>query len=218
MGSGHGSDIDMNLDIAALLGTAVRRIAPLDDADVSALAALCEVRDYAASAWLLEGGCAARDGFLMLHGLTRELYIDADGVEHTRGFTQAGEFTGSLLDLLSGSPSVTWIQALQPSRVLAFSYARFDALCARSLPLMQLARRLAERLYVRKAQREHELLALPAATRYERLLDTHPHLDALVNGRILASWLGITPEHLSRLRRARSSGSAPAARRTQGRR
>lgn len=202
------------VDIPAVLGVALRRIAPLDDADVVALSALCEVRDYPASAWLLEGGRVAREGFLMLQGLTRELYIDAEGEEHTRGFTQAGEFTGSLLDLLSGVPSVTWIQALQPSRVLAFPYGRFDALCTQSLPLMQLARRLAERLYVRKAQREHELLALPAATRYARLLAAHPQLDGLVNGRILASWLGITPEHLSRLRRARARGSAPAARRT----
>jgi CRP-like cAMP-binding protein len=66
-----------------------------------------------------------------------------------------------------------------------------------------LARRNAEALYVRKAQREHEMLALPAAERYARWRREQPELDARVSRRQLASYLGITPEHLSRLRRAR---------------
>ena len=84
------------------------------------------------------------------------------GQEHTRTFIAEGQVTGSLLDLLSGEPSVTWIQALEPTETLAWRYRDFDALCARVPELHVVARRSAEALYVRKTRREHEMLALPA--------------------------------------------------------
>jgi CRP-like cAMP-binding protein len=61
----------------------------------------------------------------------------------------------------------------------------------------------AEALYVKKTRREYEMLALPAAERYRRFRESEPRLDARVTRRHLASYLGITPEHLSRLAAAR---------------
>lgn len=190
--------------------TAVRRIAPLGEEALAALVALMYVREFGAGDWLLQAGQRAQWGFFVLEGLLRECYVDAEGEEHTRAFADAGRFSGSLLDLISGEVSVTWVQAIEPTRVLAFRHAEFDALCARSPELNMLARRLAERLYVRKARREYELLALPGAERYALWCSEHPQLDARISRRVLASYLGITPEHLSRLRRA-AHAARPAA-------
>lgn len=194
------SDTTHILDFAA----AARRVSPLSDASLAAVAALMTTRCFDRSAWLLQGGQRARWGFYVAVGLVRELYIDAAGIEHTRAFVSAGEFTGSLLDLLSGQPSVTWLQAIEPTTVLAFRYAEFDALCEQHVDLGHLARRVAERLYVRKASREYQLLALPAAQRYAQWCRECPGLNARIGRRVLASYLGITPEHLSRLRRSTS--------------
>ncbi len=133
----------------------------------------------------------------------RELYVDEAGREVTRVFVDAGQTTGSLLDLLSGEPSVTFIQALEPTETVAVRYRDFDALTARFAELQLAARRIAEALYVRKARREHEMLALSAAERYARFVREQPTLDARISRRHLASYLGVTPEHLSRLAGAR---------------
>lgn len=183
-----------------------RRLAPLGDDTLGRLTTLLQPRRFNASAWLLEAGQRAQWGYFIVEGLVRELYIDAQGEEHTRAFAAAGQFTGSLLDLLSGQPAVTWIQALEPTQVLAFRHAEFDALCQQQPELNMLARRVAEQLYLRKAQREYELLALPAAERHAQWCEAHPALAERISQRVLASYLGITPEHLSRLRRARPAG------------
>jgi CRP-like cAMP-binding protein len=188
----------------------LRRRIPLGDAAFAAFAPLVEPRSFAAETFLLTAGAHAEWCHLVTRGLVRELYIDEAGEEHTRSFIAEGQVTGSLLDLLSGAPSVTWIQALEPTETLAWRYRDFDALCARFPELHVVARRTAEALYVRKTRREHELLTMPASARHARWLDEHAALDARVSRRHLASYLGVTPEHLSRLRRPLRKSKRPA--------
>lgn len=148
---------------------------------------------------LLEGGARAEWLHVLEEGLVREFYVTADGDEHTRVFVSAGGVTGSLLDLSSSGPSVTWIQALEPTRTIAIRFTDFNALAAEHGDLESLARRHAEALAVRKTKREYEMLALSATERLARWRAEHPSLDGRITRRLLASYLGITPVHLSRI-------------------
>jgi CRP-like cAMP-binding protein len=167
---------------------------------VSAVTALLRPAAFRKEDWLLRGSEQATLCHFIVRGLVRELYIDPDGGEHTRSFVAEGGLTGSLVDLISGEPAITWIQALEPTDTLAFVYADFRKLCDLHPSLERLARLHAEELYVRKVHREHELLALPAQARYQRWIHGSHNIDARVRRRDLASYLGITAEHLSRLR------------------
>jgi CRP-like cAMP-binding protein len=201
------------MDPSALVFAAMRRLAPLSERETRAIAPLLRPYSVPEGGWLLRAGERAEHSYFVLEGLVRELYVSEDGTEHTRVFVPEGQVTGSLLDLLSGEPSVTHIQALEPTSGLYLRYRALEALSATEPGIERLLRRSAEALYLRKARREHAMLALSAAQRYQQWLGEHPELDARVSRRHLASYLGVTPEHLSRLARARRSGPRAAGRR-----
>jgi CRP-like cAMP-binding protein len=175
----------------------------LTRADVEEGLAIVQPLSYAPRTWLLRAGERATRASVVVHGLVRELFVLADGTERTKAFVHEGGITGSLADLLAGGPSRGCIVAEEPTRVLSFEYADFLALASRRPRWEAIRVKVLERLLAAKAEREHELLGLDAAARYERFGERHPGLETRIAARHLASYLGITPEHLSRLRRRR---------------
>src|SRR5215471_7048294 len=126
---------------------ALAQLGEIEPAASTAFAELLSPREFARDEWLLRGGEKARLCYFIARGLVRELYTDGAGVEHTRTFLTEGCFTGSLVDLLSGVPAITWIQALEPTETLAFPYSGFTALCDRYPSLQRILRRFVEDLY-----------------------------------------------------------------------
>jgi CRP-like cAMP-binding protein len=187
-------------DLTGSLG----RFSKLTPAAIEALAGLHTARTFQKDEWLLRGGDTAKMLFFITRGLVREFYTDAAGAEHTRTFLREGSFTGSLVDLISHRPSITWIQALEPTDTLAIVYSDFARLCDEHPSLQRAARRFAEDLYVRKITREYQLLALSARERYELWIQDWRAIDSRVRRRDLASYLGMRPEYLSRLRSNRA--------------
>jgi CRP-like cAMP-binding protein len=182
---------------------AVRRIVPLDDAAIREGLALARARELPRGAYLLRAGHRARDTVVVVRGLLREHFVLGDGTERTKAFVAEGEFSGSLADLLADGPSHAYIVADEPTRVLVAPFAAYRALGERSPAWATFALRAVEQLLVRKAEREYELLGLDAEARYAAFAARYPGLEARVAARHVASYLGITPVHLSRLRRRR---------------
>lgn len=182
----------------------IERVAPLSKEAARGLADLLEAQAFSARSHLLRAGERAKWVHYITEGLVRELYVAFDGAEHTRSFIAEGDLTGSLIDLVSSSDSITFIEAIEATTTLSLRYGDLENLAARFPDIQLLMRRWAEQIYVRKARREHDMLALTAAARYDQWLAWYPHIDRRVRRRDLASYLGVTPEHLSRLRRRKA--------------
>src|SRR5260370_20605475 len=114
---------------------------PLGSAACRALTAISTWREFASGAYLLEAGRRAEWMFLVERGLVREFYLGESGEENTGTFIVRGQVTGSLLDLLSGQPAVTFIQAIENTRTIAWRYRDFNALTRRFPYLEPAARR-----------------------------------------------------------------------------
>lgn len=153
--------------------------------------------------YLLRAGEHATQMGLLVRGLLREFFVSSKGVERTKSFVVPSQLTGSLADLLSGEPSRASIVAEEPARLVLAPYTAVRALEQSSPAWAAAGRRSLEHLLLYKAEREYQFLCLDAEARFAAFTARHPRLEARVAGRHLASYLGITPVHLSRLRARR---------------
>lgn len=190
---------------------ALRATVPLDEADIQAALALVRPRELPAGTYLLRAGEMASEVAIVVRGLMREYFAMPDGSERTKAFVIEGQPTGSLADLLSGVPSRAFIVAEEPTRVLVGRFDEVVALAERSDGLRRYGERLMQLLLLSKSEREYELLGLDAEARYATFQARYPGLEQRIAGYHVASYLGITPVHLSRLRRRRLAGRQPSA-------
>lgn len=145
-------------------------------------------------------GDAVKHFGIVQSGLVRHYYVDAKGRESVKAFRGPGEFSAPYAELIQKHPSRTFIQALMPTALLVFEVAKFDALAEDSLELQTLARRFVELHFVNKEQREYEFLQLSAEERYRHFCDERPEYLSHIPQHQVASYIGITPVALSRIR------------------
>ena len=194
------------------LHQALDRINPLTDEAWAAIEPLASSRSVTAGQHLLRSGEQATRIIFITRGLVREYYLDGAGHESTRRFCREDELTGSLADLLAGGAAAVSIETLDPSTILELDWTAVDSLSNHHPSLMKLIRRFAEGLYVRKMRREFEMLTLPAAERYRRFRREEPELEARLPRHMVATYLGMTPVHLSRICAAEKRPRSPASR------
>lgn len=191
---------------AHVFASALERIMPLAPSSVERALPLFRARELERGQYLLRGGDLAYETGVVVRGLLREHFLMPGGVERTKAFVMAGGITGSLADLISGQRSRAFIVADEPTRMLVAPFAAIRALGAVDPGWRDFNERMMQVLYLQKAEREFELLGLDAEQRYAAFTARFPGLEARVAARHVASYLGITPVHLSRLRKRRRSG------------
>ena len=187
-------------DDVAFWAATLRVLSPLTVEESAAARRFLRVVELVAGQAFLRVGERADRVAVVRRGIVRESFERASGEDRTRGFAVAGEFAGSLSDLLLGEPARTGVFAATDARLVVLPWERVLSLVLDFAGWRDLLHRATARLYLLKADREYELLALDAEERYARFRGRYPGLEAHVTQRHVASYLGITPEHLSRVR------------------
>jgi CRP-like cAMP-binding protein len=196
----------------ALFYAAARKVCPFNERALAAAAPKLSARSLLKGEAFLRAADRAHEVAVVVSGLLREHFLLPDGTERTKAFIEPGAFSGSLADLISGRPSRAWIVAEQPSRLLTLPAKEVVTLARSHASWARFRIRATEALLLLKAEREYELLGLDAAARYAAFQRRYPGLEAMVAARHVASYLGITPVHLSRLRRLRTLEARAQAR------
>lgn len=127
-------------------------------------------------------------------------YIEKEGEDHNSDFYFEGSFVTSYRSFLTREKSVGSIQALERSVVYSLSKSNYDQLLQESDEWYKLGKYIADTLFIRKCRKETSLLMDDALNRYKLLLRTFPKIEQYVSQYHIASYLGIKPESLSRLK------------------
>lgn len=134
-------------------------------------------------------------------GLFRYVYIDEEGRQFTKAFMPEFSILSAYSAMIQESQSHFYIEALESSEIVEFSYSGWIKLKETNPCWDRFLIAMLEKGYMKKESRERELLLLSAEDRYRIFLDEYPTLESRVKQHMIASYLGITPESLSRIRK-----------------
>jgi CRP-like cAMP-binding protein len=150
-----------------------------------------------------QGEICHQVGFLV-QGVFRVFHLHADKeISNFFNTETRNPFVSSFASLLGNAPSKETVVALEDSDLLVIEKKDLLKLYDRYHTFERLGRLMAEYNYLLALQRIEQLQYLPAAARYQDFLKTYPNLINRIPHHYVASYLGVTPESLSRIRNKR---------------
>jgi CRP-like cAMP-binding protein len=161
--------------------------------------------------FLLRPGDVNRGVFFVRKGVLRSYKVDEKGKEHILLFAPEGWMVGDIEAQVKGHPSGVFIQAIEDSEVQRIDPKNLDSKKNNlakegGREMSQHFNRLLRRI-VTLEQRVMMLLSHSALERYEAFLVSYPDLINRIPQWMIASYIGVTPEALSKARRSRVQGS-----------
>jgi len=133
-------------------------------------------------------------------GLLRMFYM-VDGKEICTAFAKENNYLAQYDSFLTSQPSPGNIDALEDCELINLSYNNVQALYAEEPVFQIFGRKIAEMLFLMISSQTNSLLTQTPEERYNTVVDEEPYIIQRVPQYMIASYIGITPEHLSRLRK-----------------
>jgi CRP-like cAMP-binding protein len=158
------------------------------------------VKKVPAGTVLLSEGDIATKLFLVIEGCLRVYFIKENGSEITSQFFVEGQMVASFESAMTGVPSRLYIDAVEDSAVVPIPMTSFKKAMTESVPFREhFGKFLVSRLIYYMNQHASFILDNPE-TRYKSLLQDNPELVSRLPQKYIASYLGITPVSLSRIK------------------
>jgi CRP-like cAMP-binding protein len=139
--------------------------------------------------------------YFITKGCLRSFYVDAKGVEHVYQIRMDNNWIGDIDSYFTRQKSKYNIEALENSYLLRISVDRLERLFIEIPNLERYFRILFQKAYINALNRLSSTMWDTAIDRYNEMLKEHPEIFQRVPLVHIASYLGITPESLSRIRK-----------------
>lgn len=149
---------------------------------------------------LFEGDVSQHMRFIN-RGCIRAFTIDERGIEHIIHFGIENWWINDLYSYLTGKPADVFLQALEPTEIFMIEKLKLEELFIRVPAMERFFRLKMQNAYVALQERIFQNMSLSAENRYSKFLLKYPQIEQRVPQYMIASYLGLTPEHLSAIRK-----------------
>lgn len=151
--------------------------------------------------YFIREGAICKKVAILKSGLFRSFYYNSDQQEATYCLTFPNNFLTAYTSFITQTPSKESIQALSDAEMIIVSKEELDELQAGGQKWVLFAKNVAEQQYIELENRIFQLQREKAETRYQNLMEEHPEYIQHIPLQHLASYLGISQRHLSRIRK-----------------
>jgi len=151
-------------------------------------------------------------GFVCLHqtyvvsGAFRSYFVTSEGLEHTIQFAIDDWFISDFNSYITQTPASLFVEALEDAQVLQITYEDTEELCSLNQKFERFFRVVAQKSFAYSQRRILSNLGKTAEERYLEFSQMYPSIVQRVPQYTLASYLGMTPEFLSKIRRKLAKG------------
>jgi len=174
------------------------RLEPLEEAFIMSSFGVKKLRRRQ---FFVQEGDVSKFCAFVLSGCLRIYFVDSNGFEHIIQFAIEDWWAADMMSFTTGQPGRLYIDALEPSELLVISREKQLALFDECPKFERYFRIITENGFVSQQSRIVENLSLPAIDRYKNFLSRYPQLALRLPQTQIASYIGITPEFLSKLRK-----------------
>ncbi len=157
-------------------------------------------RKYLKGQYIVQQGDICKHESFVIKGCLKTFYIDNDGQEHIVMFAIENWWTADLGSFLTQTPADYNVQCLENTEVIQFPYEKLENLYEQIPKLERFFRIIIQKAYVASEKRIIRNFSLPAKERYLKFREQYPEIERRVPQYMIASYLGITKEFLSKIR------------------
>jgi len=173
----------------------------LTEAEYAQIEAVCIYKKLRKRQYLLQEGDVWKYNAFITKGLMRFYSVDESGRENIVSFAKENWWTGDRASLLTGEPSKNNIDAIEDTELILITKTNFDKLCQEIPALNDMVNAIINKSFITSQNRIHAAIAFTAEQKYLDFVKKYPDLLLRVPQAMIASYLGITPETLSRVRK-----------------
>jgi len=157
-------------------------------------------RKYLKGQYILQQGDICRHECFILSGCTKMFYIDNEGQEHIVMFSIEDWWTSDMGSFISQTPADYNVQCIENTELIQFSYDVIEELYLEIPKLERFFRKIIERALVASQKRIVRNFSLSAKEQYLLFKENYPKIEQRIPQYMIASYLGITKEFLSKIK------------------
>ncbi len=172
----------------------------LSESEVDTIIAAGHIKKVRKRQYLLQEGDVWKYNCFVLKGCLRTYSVDEKGNEHIIHFALENWWAGDRASYESGGTSLYNIDALEDSEVFLIAKPVFEKLCKEIPALNDFVNALLHRSFIAVQNRIHTNISSSAEEKYKRFVEQYPQMLTRIPQGMIASYLGITKETLSRIR------------------
>ena len=157
-------------------------------------------RNYLKDQYIVQQGDICKSANFIISGCTKTFYMNKEGQEHTVMFSVEDWWTSDLGSFITQTPADFNVQCLENTELIQFSFENLEELYNKIPKLERFFRKIIERAFVASQKRIIKNFSLAAKEHYLIFKETYPEIEQRVPQYMIASYLGITKEFLSKIK------------------